>query len=587
MKLQNKTFILTLFFAFMASACPAAKAMEQNQQVQQVCNHCREELGDCSSRNPLLVHLECGHIRHKACLLSLVKSSKFYCAECGRKMTGKDKAFILQGTLTADSLTNLTIKHILRNKDLVIKALTSMPADIFTSLVKALSTTLENTLIAPELKLLVESPRFPLDRACDLRLKYSRLESPELTKRITDAVENNQTLSGSAIECIIKLLKPRAITSRTFAEMLPKGIEAHKQAQQIARALYAKHLKEIQFMRRNYWNCFRAPLDPFSEKPANDAFISYPLQADFEKGLAREIATPEDAQVTYAYRGCTYADTHSTTEPAVRNADKTLIAVHVPDADIIEIHQTTGTIEQNNALCTRKLLDCPCNKFDCDFGKIADMAFSTDNRWLRLKDLNDQVVYFLLPIDYISGNLSIAQIVFIRVLQQLTLDLNYKKYMTIGIAYKLYESKLLDSFNASERSMFTGHLQEQLTALRDKRKAALVHSSGTDNAALSDYFFSDELEHLLADMMAVDHSHLKKKMCRYMLESLQRLVPEKDFSPFKVKYSEDKDMPKVIQAAFTTLLIEYLKLEKKMPLAEFKASFLAWVNKAYKHALAC
>ena len=90
-----------------------------------------------------------------------------------------------------------------------------------------------------------------------------------------------------------------------------------------------------------------------------------------------------------------------------------------------------------------------------------------------MKDLNGQVVYFLLPIDYISGDLTIAQMVFIRVLQQLTLDLNYKKYMTIAIAYKLYESKLLDSFNASERSMFTDHLQEALDKLREKEKLLL------------------------------------------------------------------------------------------------------------------
>ena len=84
-------------------------------------------------------------------------------------------------------------------------------------------------------------------------------------------------------------------------------------------------------------------------------------------------------------------------------------------------------------------------------------------------------------------------------------------------------------------------------------------------------------------MVALDHPHLKKKMCRYMLESLQKLVPGEDFSRFKAKYSEDKDMPKEIHGAFKNLLTEYLALQEKMSPEKFKESFLAWVNKAHRH----
>ena len=68
-----------------------------------------------------------------------------------------------------------------------------------------------------------------------------------------------------------------------------------------------------------------------------------------------------------------------------------------------------------------------------------------------------------------------------------------------------------------------------------------------------------------------------------MTETLQKIYPEKDYSCYKVSYSEGQDIEAEVRASLSALLKEYLSVQEKMTAEEFKASVIAWASKALKH----
>ena len=78
-----------------------------------------------------------------------------------------------------------------------------------------------------------------------------------------------------------------------------------------------------------------------------------------------------------------------------------------------------------------------------------------------------------------------------------------------------------------------------------------------------EYFHPGELKFFGNDFALIDSAGLKKKMCRYMIEILEKHYPDKDFSSYKIRYAKGKDLKSEVTWALWRLWEQYLTLQDK------------------------
>ena len=464
MNRQQKYILHFILCIMITSISSFTQAMEQQNETtaEAVCFICEQNLPEVKGKNPHVVMLECGHPYHRTCLAPFLGRRQPSCS-CSKTFTNLDKRKIQVSTVSPDSLIESCIATIIADNTLLKRALISLPPDIFEKILKTFPETLETSL-AQTLTAAANAPTIDLARGCMLLLGRPGFQCPSLSKRVAEHVRTNGFLAEPVLQFLMERFNVSTITKKSFHELLPQGLAAHKQVQIIVAGFAAKHREEIQRGKSySQWNCFM--INPSVDKiPANIVFVADPMEVTYEEH--RALVGSRKESTVYATFGCR-DDRGTKLTKAARSSDKTLLALQTPSDFVIEIHKT---IPANTPLVSTKIvLSCTCDYKTCNLMELTEIAFSLDNAWLRTIDSHDRVGYFKLPSAYINEQFTLDQIVFITIMQQLTKRFERKVYMTLSIAHKLLASAVLDSFQSAEKSMLEGELKGTLRHLREKR----------------------------------------------------------------------------------------------------------------------
>ena len=410
MNRQQKHIVRIIFGIMAISLGPSIRAMQQQKEIpaEDVCFKCTQDLPEVKIKNPFVVKLECGHNFHRTCLLPLLKESQPHCSLCPKMLTDGDKKKIEIDTVSPDPLAQLCIRLILDNKIVLTQALLNLPDDVFDHLFKALPEKLRIAQ-AQAVTAAANSPGIDVARGCSLLLKRPDLQCSALEDRIAELVRANGFLPDPVLQFLIERFDVSAIMTKLFHELLPQGLSVHKQAGAIIAAFVKKHWQDVKRGRCN-WNCFA--LRPSNGPvPADLVFIPDPMEATYENQRAL-VSSKKDGSV-YATYGRRYGDRDSGPIKATRCVDKTLLALRPSGSAVIEIHKVLPS--GGRLMLTNIVLVCYSDFDTCDLIYIKEIAFSSDNSWLRTIDVGDKVAYFKLPRAYINEQLTLDQIVFMRV----------------------------------------------------------------------------------------------------------------------------------------------------------------------------
>lgn len=600
----QKNIFLRACFALLATQCFSARAMDNPAQltVQEelvYCPHCEDKqpLVQEKKTNPLAVFFACGHGAHKVCVRNYLKHSrtqKCNITGCNYLFSKTDKQKIEANTYIPDSLFDLCAAQILKNTLSLVNVVTAMPDDVVNRLISLIPPVHpRNPYIKPlhiswnaALEMAVDSPTIDISRACGICLKYKYLTYTKLFKRVAQYIRNNESLSEAMLNLIFRSFNVNSIVHNPFHALLPQGSWTHKQAGQLAYGFFKQHVKEIQKGNSHVrYNCFM--LEPYNDEMLQDCLFScIPMEANYQAKLVYPISKESISIGSYSFSGCFDERLTATPMQAALSCDSTLLAIHSPGFQVIEIHKTLPT-SKDNAQDTRLMLACECNLLN-----ISEITFAQDNKWLRIKDTEGTNCYFQLPTDYLAGHVTLEQIVFIKILHELTCTWESSLPHHMGIIQKLLACKVFESFKDAEKNMLAMSIKTELTSNRAARSERIRNLATTHFAdgmlkeLMFEYFYPNELKFLGDDLAHIGSTGLKKKMCRYMIELLEKHYLDKDFSSYKIHYAKGKDLKSEVTWALWHLWEQYLTLQNKMTPEEFKTSVLVWIEEALEHQAA-
>lgn len=492
----------------------------------------------------------------------------------------------------AESLKTLCIQSLVTNTDLLFTALINVPLDVLDALLTHINRRGTYGGIAHHacLQMAIDSPSIDVERACTIVGKYPTLSCEKLVKRVNQLIQKGERLSPSVINLIVKSFKPAAITSCSFEEMLPAGLTKHPQAAEVSAAFFHLHKEEIQPLNRWIQSFVLRPHGgPLPENLVmvdKDVVFSV-LNEPWTKNLALPPMGDANNPIYTRY-------------PAAISSDKKFFAIERINS-YVELYQlsqsgTPGFIKYMLTLIIPK--DTTVEELTSD-----ELTFSADTEWLLVKNEVGNVHYFRLPTDYLNGNLSLEQLVFIRILQQSTCSRVQQKRLScdIALAHRLLSSTTLTSFSPAEKNMFTQlinrvHCSEQvrrrqnMNGLEDLRPARI-------EALLSSYALPGEIDHLGKDLSCITDVRLAKKICKALLTVLKNAHPEQDFSKLKItykksnqpayapngSYGKDPAFAEYVKETLHSLGNHYAALLKKMNPQDFKKSLCELILNEVQH----
>ncbi len=571
------------------------------------CGVCQEEMP--AQLDPIKdIKLSCGHTGHRNCLanycsVQLAERKTPNCMYCRKPLTAEDTQQYTPKT--AQSLYKLCVAYLFKDKDKLLSALIKLPDTIVLPLIEQLLKK-ENPLsrlVAPRLdpssraclQLAIENPEINITRGCSIWLQEPSLDCQVLKARVHDLIKQNAPLSDPVMDFLVKNLHPSDLIKRPLDEMLPSGLMSHTQAQQIASKLMNIHLEEVQphhawpqsFARSIYTTT--PPQDAtFNNAPFKPSYHDYPRRLTFK---------PDDVKYSIYLPAIGDKRCEDGRCPAAINNNKTLLAISGRKFSdrLIEVHRLIPKSVKSWTSKNILLIATPA-----DFLKENDITFtfSSDDQWLMVENGTSRI-YYKLPKSYLSGELTLEQIAFIRILQQAFCARHYgasELFQTplvpvdIAMIHALLNCKVLDTLPESEKTMFTWYIKDKHASQQASRKRAMEHLHTNNNKEflmkeLSSYFCPGELEHLPKDLAEVPSGRFAKKICRSMLEVLKKEFSEIDFSAFDFGYKGDKEefalrMKKNIQDLCTM----YVTLKEKKGAEAIKESLTEFI---WAHAQQC
>ena len=217
------------------------------------------------------------------------------------------------------------------------------------------------------------------------------------------------------------------------------------------------------------------------------------------------------------------------------------------------------------------------------------IAFSEDNQWLLVENAAMEKCYFQLPLQYLSGRLSLEQIAFMRILLLSTSSADSQPDISfdIPLAHTLLNCQVLESFHQPEQSMFRALIKQKHTREQERRTYNMqkLHQGSPSyiTSFLNTYALPGESAHLGKDLAGIQ-PRLAKKICRAFLAMLKKAYPEKDFSRFDFtyiksaelnpalsnRYEKDQAFSEYMQQTIHTLGDHYATLTELMEPEEFK-----------------
>ena len=310
----------------------------------------------------------------------------------------------------------------------------------------------------------------------------------EFKEHVRALIKEKKPLSPPIVELIVHSFDPDRIRSTHFNRLVPEGLTEHPQAQQIAAG----------FIKR-YITLLKSPIQRLSIGESRKA-----------PSISDELFVPctERLQARYS-----------------RNKDIVDIFSHVKNED--------GSSEDLHML--RCILP-PRYHYT-----VEKFAFSPDNDWLLVTNTEGQKIYFELPVRYLSFDLSLDQIIFVRVLHVLSKDFDFLLQchdFGASVFQNLSIEELgLEKLGQKDADMFYHNFITMLDKIRTKRR----HVLSSEKTISSDYHVPDilcgylsktELRYLETDLVLIPSVRIKKKICKGLIELLKIEWPEKDYSSY-------------------------------------------------------
>ena len=350
-------------------------------------------------------------------------------------------------------------------------------------------------------------PMFAMDRSLEdlSRLSIPWMNSPEqisdgqrmaLIKYVNTMTKENRPLSSELIEFIVRSFNPNDIRASRLDFLLPVGVLEHEQAGQVASGLikrYKEFLESpIEF--RNF-KPHRFCIEPNKNIPV----ITHDLVSQTEKLAATLSHSKETIDI--------FSDQ--------KKEDGSESYLHMLRC------QLPGEFK----------------------GKVDKVVFSSDSKWLCVTNTEAKIVYFELPVKYLTFDLTLAQILFIYTLHDLTKDIS-QLFKTWNFSFSMHTLQnmycttfLSHHFGSEEFSIFTTMLEYMLNDERKKRTQMLssektIASDDHIPGILWGYLSKTELCYLKTDLVLIPSVRIKKKICKGLIELLKIEWPEKDYSSY-------------------------------------------------------
>lgn len=493
---------------------------------------------------------------------------------------------------SAKSLQALCISRLFENPERLLKALIFVSNDIFDVLAERLASNARNYPSARKpsiiacLQQAIQHPAIDVNRACALWLNRPSLSCEKLTERVYALVRQNEHLSSAITAFLAHSFDPLLTIPCPFNDRVPKQLIQHKQAQEVAEHLIPLHDQELQPNLSRNSKCFS--LQAFEgEIPQGLAFTkekpylvlkAYSRQAQLknhENEILQNIFLPE-----------TYETRHSAFFDAALSSDHKLLAVfHFSDGQSIEIfklhHDTNGHSVAKSILSLKvpdKLLDV--------VSTISELDFSPDNQWLLAHNASGKSCTFQLPLRYLTGDLTLEQIAFIRIFHY-SIIIDKPINRNIALIHTLFASNVLESFSQVERSLFTRHLQKKRSIEQGYRTNQIRYLENRSPDMIQEivrsYFLPGELTHLANDLGNIKATVLAIRVYKGLLALLTTEPPREDFSAVRYLYSDNPEFEKKLRQDLVDICGI---LQRKMTPEDFKKALLIVIEESvedYSH----
>lgn len=507
-------------------------------------------------------------------------------------ISGQERGFVehfsvtttpAQVTRNPESLRALSANSLIKNTDLLLKVLITAPIEVIDVLLAKIDNTCPSHKAC--LQMAVDSDSVAIERACYLFTHFPILSGEKLTQRVHTLLRQQSHLAPSIITFIAQSFNLAAINKCPFEKIFPEGLLNHRQAQEVALAMLELHRSEIQPSFRKP-QCFM--IHPYDGPiPPDLVFTTDSASIRGLPGLLSLITKTVDRIITLPNLG--NANLIYTTLCAAINKNENCLALQRLRT-YMELYYFPHDSTAEN-LKNLLILKMPTD-FSAQGVATNKIAFSEDNRWLLVENAAKKKCYFQLPPQYLSGQLSLEQIVFIRILlfsiNSVESDKDFLDIIfDIPLAHSLLNCPVLQSFHQPEQTMFRDFIKQKHVREQEQRKNKMqgLHECSPSYIAsfLSTYALPGESAHLGKDLAGIQ-PRLARKICRAFLVILKKAYPEKDFSRFFLNYikspqlnpaltdsyEKDEAFAQYMRQTIHTLGDHYATLAEQMKPEEFK-----------------
>ena len=513
-------------------------------------------------------------------------------------ISGQERGFVeacsitttpAQATRNPESLRSLAARALIKNTDILFKVIITAPIEILDMLLAKIDSTRDaDGNLSPSynerLQMAVDSDMLAIERACYIFMHFPKLSCEKLATKVYALIKQQSHLSRSIITFIAKTLNLAAISKGSFEKIFPEGLLNHSQVQEVALASLQFHRSEIQPWCRKP-QCFvmhpyEGPIPPvmfvFNHDSASIRNQTFTLTLTTKK---------ESRLIKLAGIGNPNQPLYAAFPVAINNNENYLALQRMRTSIELYYLPHDGTSQVLMNLLTLKM---PAN-FAAQ-GLVGNkIAFSEDNQWLLVENAAMEKCYFQLPLQYLSGRLSLEQIAFMRILLLSTSSADSQPDISfdIPLAHTLLNCQVLESFHQPEQSMFRALIKQKHTREQERRTYNMqkLHQGSPSyiTSFLNTYALPGESAHLGKDLAGIQ-PRLAKKICRAFLAMLKKAYPEKDFSRFDFtyiksaelnpalsnRYEKDQAFSEYMQQTIHTLGDHYATLTELMEPEEFK-----------------